>query len=297
MARKDAQMAGKGYRPALFELVRKGPLKPNQKGTLTTPKWFYKRKSEETVEPLRRETGQESIQQEDIPAVQEDDLSSSSMTESPERPESVIGLHLAGKKLAFWAPYWAIGLVFMGLFLCFLVVFWLGQVSVRGTATSPERQMVAEAGLDEIQQGSVRPEVLDLSANLPGNVGSPPAAKQTVSNVTVSNTNLTNGQDDQVVKGRNCLALCSHSNRRELGSVQEYFSKKGVLTKIGRFSGSYIVYCEEGTDRPSGYEAVNLRNRMIEIGKLYNKEKPSGAASFLPSTFESAYWVVRERIN
>jgi len=284
-------MAGKGYRPALFELVRKGPLKPNQKGTLTTPKWFYNRKSDGMVESQHRETEARGVGQQDISAQYDED---SVECPSPDRPESIVGLHLADKKLALWAPYWAIGLVFMGLFLGFLVVFWLGQNSVRRTEMATFEPSRVEASLEEIREGPVQRGVLDLSANSVDNIGSATAERQAASMANVPNTNMTAGQSSDVVKGRNCLVLCS-SSQRELRSVQEYFSKKGVLTKIGRFNGSYIVYCEEGADRPS--ESGSFRNRMVDIGKRYNSEKPRGAASFPPSTFDTAYWAARDRIT
>lgn len=40
-------MTNKKDRPALFELVKKGPLKPDRKGALDTPGWFYKKKAAE----------------------------------------------------------------------------------------------------------------------------------------------------------------------------------------------------------------------------------------------------------
>jgi len=289
-------MAGKGYRPALFELVRKGPLKPNQKGTLTTPKWFYNRKNGSVVEPVRRETEPRVIDSSDDQA----ESAARPRPEPAERPESIIGLQLSDKRLAFWAPYWAVGLVFMGFFLCFLVTFWLGQISVRGSESPPDQQNIGAASLEDIREDPVQRGVLDLAARTEEGAGTPGVGKaeNQAANLTAApEAKEASQQNSAAVPGRNCLVLCSHSNQRELRSVQEYFSTKGVLTKIGRFSRSYIVYCEEGADRPSSSEAVILRNRMIDIGRRYNSEKPRGAASFLPSTFESAYWVERDRIT
>jgi len=288
-------MAGKGYRPALFELVRKGPLKPNQKGTLTTPKWFYNHKNKGTIEPLRRETKARDDQPQDFSADYVED--STAYPEPLERPESLLGLHLADKKLAFWAPYWAVGLFFMGLFLGFLVSFWLGQVSVRGTELAVGQPSRAEANPGDIGEGSVQQEMLVPPAN--------PVHKPTAANGESQTANLGNAPGASVTPpvtgdvgtGRNCLVMCSHSSQRELRPVQEYFSKKGVLTKIGRLDGRYIVYCEEGADSPSSSEADGFRLQMVEFGKRYNSEKPSGAASFPPSTFVSAYWAKRDRIT
>ena len=47
-------MAGKKYRPALYELVGKGPLKPDKGGKLLTPKWFYGSRTG-TVTPLGKD--------------------------------------------------------------------------------------------------------------------------------------------------------------------------------------------------------------------------------------------------
>ena len=38
-------MAGKKDKPALYELIGKGPLKPDGRGSIETPKWFYGQKS------------------------------------------------------------------------------------------------------------------------------------------------------------------------------------------------------------------------------------------------------------
>ena len=48
-------MAGRRNRPALYELLNKGSIKPDEKGKLKTPGWFYGRKKV-TVEPVRKET-------------------------------------------------------------------------------------------------------------------------------------------------------------------------------------------------------------------------------------------------
>ncbi len=45
------KMAGKKDKPALYELISKGPLKPDGQGSLETPKWFYGQKSK--TEPMR----------------------------------------------------------------------------------------------------------------------------------------------------------------------------------------------------------------------------------------------------
>ena len=44
-------MAGKKDKPALYELIGKGPLKPDGRGSIETPKWFYGQKSK--TEPMR----------------------------------------------------------------------------------------------------------------------------------------------------------------------------------------------------------------------------------------------------
>ncbi len=97
--------------------------------------------------------------------------------------------------------------------------------------------------------------------------------------------------------GRNCLILCSHSSRQALRSVKEYFSTNGITTVIGRFGGSFVIYCEEGADRPSSSEAVGFRGRMIEVGRSYVRETQSGDGTIKPEAFESSYWVVRDRIE
>jgi hypothetical protein len=204
---------------------------------------------------------------------------------------------LADKKLALWAPYWAIGLAFMGLFLSFLVAFWLGQISVRGTGIAVEPTSGAQASLTEVGAEPVQQELLDLSANSVDKTKGANGARQTANLANAPGTSVAPPVASDVGTGRNCLVVCSHSSQRELRSVQEYYSKKGILTKIGRFEGSYIVYCEEGYDRSSSLEANSFRDRMVEIGKRYNSEKPRGAAGFLPSTFGSAFWAARDSIT
>ena len=97
-------------------------------------------------------------------------------------------------------------------------------------------------------------------------------------------------------KGKNCLILSTLGNERDLRDLQGYFSFKGILTEIGRFGASYVLYCDEGVDDVNSREAENFRQEMIKYGKGYNSERPPDAKSFSPDRFDSSYWVLRENV-
>jgi len=290
-------MAGKKYRPALFELIGKGRLKPNRTCSMTTPKWFYSGRRGTTVEPLRREPKVVRQQEGDFPVKAAAQPEVIEPEETEPTIESSFGLHLVDKKLAVWAPYWAVAVAILGLILSLLVAFWLGQTSVAASEPGAGEATVS------VPSGSKLPEEAALEGGFqPQNLAADNSEKTPGINQKAALTNTVGGNETSppertAGQGKNCLILCSSPQERQLRSVQTYFSTKGVFTRIGKFGGRYVLYCDEGTDSTGSVAAQKFRNNIVELGKRYNSEKPRTAPSFLPSTFDSAYWVLRENIS
>ena len=288
-------MAGKKYKPALYELVGKGRVKPDDKGALGTPKWFYG-EGEQGVktEPVRQEPKVIIHQGPRIPqpAMQEDVKEPETVESREAQPEKEFALQL-GTTVRIRTPWWAMVLTVLGLVLSLLVAYWIGQATADQAApttsqaglsgdVSPDDSGPSEELID-IRNGPVQKSVLDLSQR---KTTTPPE---------------TGGQDQtppgQVVStGSLCLILCGSDKRQDLIDVQQYFSTKGILTRIGRLEDRYVLYSARGVDSQSEPLANQLKVQAATLGKGYNQEKPRTAASFLPSTFKSAYWVKRDSI-
>ena len=185
-------MAGRKYKPALYELVGKGPLKPDNQGSISTPKWFYptrgKPTESEQVEPLRREVKtfpvkrlvpptieqpapmEEASEQDYLP--QEFTVSGESIAaDAASAHIREFGLHIRDKKIVAWAPYWVLALIGLGLILTHLMLYSLGVRSgaSRSAAVNDEAsENTAAVGfsdpvddrLREIREGDVRPGLM-----------------------------------------------------------------------------------------------------------------------------------------
>ena len=102
-------MAGKRYKPALYELIGKGRVKPDDRGALGTPKWFYGEGEQEVkTEPVRQEPKVIIHQGPRIPQPTEQEATKEPVTTESRaaQPEKEFGLQL-GKKVRIWAPWWA----------------------------------------------------------------------------------------------------------------------------------------------------------------------------------------------
>jgi hypothetical protein len=286
-------MAGKRYKPALYELVGKGRVKPDDKGALGTPKWFYGEGEQEVkTEPVRQEPKVIIHQGPRIPQpTMQQEVKEPETAESRQaQPEKEFGLHL-GKEIRIRAPWWAMVLAVLGLVLSFLVTYWIGQATVDQAGPTTSR-----AGMD----GGVSPGDSGPSEEL-NNIRNGPVQKG-VLNPPKPTTPPDPGKQEQKpparieATGSLCLILCGSDKRRDLIDVQEYFTKKGILTRIGRLGDRYVLYTARGVDSLNETLAKQLKDQAAKLGEGYNQEKNRTAASFPGSTFKTAYWVKKDAI-
>jgi len=267
-------MAGKRYKPALYELIGKGRVKPDDKGALGTPKWFYGEGEQEVkTEPVRQEPKVIIHRGPQIPlAVGQEEVKEPETAESlmDTQPEKEFGLHL-GKEVRIRAPWWAMVLAVLGLVLGFLVTYWIGQATADQAEPTASRAGidggVSPGGsgpskeLDDIRNGPVQKGVLNLPNPKTTTPPGPGGPKQ-------------NPPVRAVAEGSLCLILCGSDKRRDLIDVQEYFTKKGILTRIGRLGDRYVLYTARGVDSQAEPLANQLKDQAATLGEGYNREKP-----------------------
>ena len=101
-------MAPKRNKPALYELIGKGRVKPDDKGALGTPKWFYGEGEQEVqTEPVRQEPKVIIHQGPRIPKPAEQEATKEPVTAESRaaHPEKEFGLQL-GKKIRPQTSRW-----------------------------------------------------------------------------------------------------------------------------------------------------------------------------------------------
>jgi len=288
-------MAGKKYKPALYELIGKGKVKPDDKGALVTPKWFYGEGEQQSeTEPVRQEPKviiHRGPQVERTPEPKPQIEVSESTDAGAEPTKKEYGLHL-GKQVRIWAPWWVMALSVLGLVLGFLVMYRIGQATVdraepasgEPAATNPVNP--ADTGpskeLDTIRGGPVQKGLFSTPTRPTTTPPLPSGQKPTTRTVAA---------------GSLCLILCGSDKQRDLIDVQEYFTKKGILTRIGRMSDRYVLYTAQGVDSRADQQANRLKEQVGKLGDRYNVEKPRTATSFPGSTFKTAYWVNRNQVT
>jgi hypothetical protein len=324
-------MAGRRYKPALYELLKKGAIKPDEKGKLQTPKWFYGRKSE-TVEPVRKGTlivtkqAGEGTSSFPVKTVKPPEARPEPQA-APAKPRETVGVKSAvkafslrweRKKLKVATPYWVAGLVLLGLLLSHLVMYRMGQSGEEPVVAETEveqnlRNAGPSADLDKVMNSPVRKDVLGPLANRqpirqeaaqasspmkPEVSGRQLAAEGSLeAPPEVTRAEIVPKPVSPVVMDGSCLVMCGHENHRALRPVQEYFNQRGVTTEIGRFNNRYVVYSKDIFESSKEANALKLKNQVAQFGMLYNSEKPRGALGFTAETFRSAYWVRRDRIK
>jgi hypothetical protein len=285
-------MAGKRYKPALYELVGKGRVKPDDKGALVTPKWFYGDGEQQTeTEPVRQEPKviiHRGPQVERSPEPQPRIEGSESTDAGAELAKKEYGLQL-GKQVRIWAPWWVMALSVLGLVLGFLVMYRIGQATVdqaepAATNSVNPADTGPSKGLDTIREGPVQKGLFSTPTRPATTPPLPSDQKQTPPAQTIATGSL-------------CLILCGSDKQRDLIDVQEYFTKKGILTRIGRMSNRYVLYTAQGVDSRTDQQANQLKEQVGKLGDRYNVEKPRTATSFPGSTFKTAYWVNRSQVT
>ena len=182
-------MAGRKYKPALYELVAKGPLKPDKGGKLLTPKWFYGSKTgtvtplakdgqapvvrlipptmerpkdwapkqEEPTEPVREEAAVEEVGPTEVSgqAVEGADRAGglAAIGRATEKVKQV-SARLTKEKLELSATYVTVGVVLVGLLFSWVLFYGLGHMAGRSGAEQAVVPSQEEAP-EKAQQGSL----------------------------------------------------------------------------------------------------------------------------------------------
>lgn len=286
-------MATKKQTPALFELINKGPLRPDDKGRLATPKWFAKSKTPPVsgapasvttapTAPAPTPSAPAKPPTAPLPATSPIDT-----TTPATRPVAIssIGrrlplLSLKPSKLTFSVSYWLIGLAALALIFIVLVAYRLGQINIENRQTdhanappSPTMQAIADA--------APQAAVLSGTPSQP-TPPAPPAA-------AADSATVQPAPDQTPVSPRTgmCLILVAHSNPRDLSPVQAYFNTKDIRTAIGRRGKNYVLYSQQLF--PNSKAAEGLKAQVARLGKDYNRYKSPTAPVFKPETFSQAY--------
>jgi len=286
---------------------------------LRTPSWFYGKKSgiyEEVRvqrdDEVEKETSGLDEQPKVVPGASGIEVRATRRWRFQHKPSSKI--ELEDGKVNVSVPYWIVGLVGLGLIFSLLLVYRLGQHFSPAKQVPTAQKTLADAPpagkLEDIKKSPIRQDVLPIQQ---GTQGGPVRAEMKLPQAKAQPGQSAKAAFDLMVESQRagsavaqkkaavasgmCWIMCGHDNSRELRPVQEYFAKRGIVTKIGRFNNRYVLYTETGFSSIKSAEAIKLKNRIARLGLHYNSEKKKGAASFSADTFKSAYAVNRKRIS
>ena len=338
-------MSARKYRPALYELVNKGPLKPDKQGSLRAPGWFFDKRGKEAVGQAAGSTGSTVPLRPQTAANGEPPQSGQAQQAGTPKPKVMAPMTAAPPRLAaapavqqtakpakepveqatagqerpfaletdhgrvkVGIPYWAAGLVVLGLVFSLLVAYRIGRSGDGGPSAEPvsvtDEEPAAEQSrqeLSEVRQSAPRPEILGLARpteQQPGPEMTTPGPARADAEATGSPVAPTRPSETRVAAatGTYVLVMCGSSDRRDLLPVQEYFSKQGLLTLIGRTGSRYVLHSAAGVESTRSAEAGKLKQLVERYGARYNDEKPASAPSFTAKTFETAFWMRRDAL-
>lgn len=300
-------MAARKQKPALFELIGKGPLKPDGTGRLRTPGWFYGRKAAATTTPASPAESAQGLPLPVAPPAGPPPAAGPQIPPvSPKSPlysaaaakrQPSLAIRLANQNVQFSASYWVVGLVLLGAILIVLVVFRLGQISVR-TDTPAQTETPPARTLDDLTSSEPRPDVLQTTQRSPAPRSQPAEPPSQVSRpATPSPAPPGSSAAPVPPEAGLCLILASHTNQRDLRAVQSYFSTSGLDTRIGRLGQSYVLHSQQTFANMAAARSSQLKDRVAKLGRDYNTKKPETAPRFSPATFESAYWANVDKIT
>jgi len=272
-------MAAKKDKPALFELIKKGPLKPDEKGGLSAPPWMRKSSPVEPDQP-----GSEPQPKAGLPR-------SGASAPGDEQPGAT-GIQRSlpdlcpDKRLTISVSYWALAAAALALLFLLVAAYRLGQFNPSAPAGSlePSSQFDTPPSdrLREVTDSAPQPDV--FRADPTDKVT--PAASESVPPGRPR-------QDKLASLSGQRLIICGDRSAGNLKAVQQVFAKSGVATKIGKSQGRYVLYSQQSFTSGKSPAAVAFKEHVAQIGATYNRKKPRNAPSFRPSTFaaDSTYTV------
>lgn len=309
-------MAGKKDRPALFELVGKGPLKPDENGAIKAPSWFYGTETEqkEKAKIVAIRPGQTTARPQQDAQTQklngtadEKDQKDAAQQKTPVQRWKFNGpltTRATGKektKIELAVSYWLIAIVGLALVLFLLIAYRLGQrqaiqAAKPGETAAGAAEMLKDAPpsgeLESARRAPARPDVLG-------------GLRQDNTTATANEKRATADLDDKPIQaagteikiaddiGRHgqCFVLFTHDSVRDMRAVQEYFNKNGLEVEIGKVgqNKNYVLYTKETFQAAKDVNAKQIKEKLTRLGKNYNQQRPKGAIIVIPSTFAGAY--------
>jgi len=167
-------------------------------------------------------------------------------------------------RLEFSLPYQVAIAVVLGLVLCLLVSFRLGQYAGSGRARGESA-------------------VVPKAAGRPGGEAARPG-------VAVESPAKAVARDEPAAsKGNNRIVIQTYQVRAHLEPVKQYFDGVGVQTEIIEKDNWYYLVTKnryENPDRP-GTDGYIAKQKIIDLGARY--KAPEGKESFAPRLFKDAY--------
>lgn len=280
-------MAYRKQKPALYELLNQGNLRPNRDGRIGTPRWFYSGRS----------TGTSSRQ----------DKAQNRPVDAPASPKPK-----AKKKLSFGGSEQIEFSLTRKLLLAggavvvisHLIAFWMGQSNKQepsGTVVQESQQ--AQMTLKDVRQSPVRQDIFpdDVPTPTKPRVEAVRPAHAALANPRVTmelpkpaipeeQQRATAGEPAELQTGI-ALVLCGYRSERELRPVQQYFNQNGVPTEIGKRQGAgrYELYTQETFDSRHNARLTAVKRQIARLGQGYNNHRPKTALIFDPETFASAF--------
>ena len=274
-------MASRKYKPALFELVKKGPLKPDQTGALKVPRWFGKQSGPAKV-----------VAQPKLPVEQPRFVPPTESSADVDEPR--VRLSAGTGKLDFSVSYITAGLLVLALLLLLALTYRLGYKhgfdyipgadapASDSAAVEPD----APAAVNRLVNSEPRPEVWQR----PVPTAAPAAA------VTPAAPARTEPIVPAVPQKGNVL-VCASGKTGDLEPLQDYFAANGISCGIGRLGSVNVLVTRASFEGRNDPQYAATKKQVARVGALYNQNKPKDAASFSESTFASAYLVSVDKIR
>ena len=296
-------MSGRKYKPALFELLGTST-KPDEGAKLKTPEWFYG-DTKTATEPLRRDTMVTKPTEVQAPAAKIPSPGHDEPRPSNETAKrykfanpAAISQSFATRRVTFTVSYWLLALAILTMMVFLIVAYQLGQAN-------PPVVSSADA-IDGAELRSSGPLIGTSNTTATGGprVDAAPPVPGTVAPRALPATGLTSGHRDTAASTGTgpapptegiVLVICSSTNLRHLGPVQQYFNTSGIDTLIGRFEGRYVLYSRQVA--PNSNDLKTLRDQVKSLGMHYNEKKAPNAPRFNAESFATAYAVNVDRIE
>lgn len=293
-------MASKRYKPALFELVNSGPLKPNKRGALNPPRWFYgnKKRLGATQQSTMHGpfTDGHVAKDKDTLAGATSPAEAVSQNVDHEATRAKMASGIFSHQLQVTVSTLVVALVALGLILLLLLTYYMGQRSGLAAANrSDSPSDISAAAGESANEGLADGRNGNIHKKLAPSRPQEPVATKVEQPKQASSISKPTAKPIRRPVGRyrtgQCLWICFHSQKSVLLPVQNYFADNGIATLIGKYDGKYVLCSDHTIESQHSTSAVQLKKQVAKIGASYDSNKPRAALGFDAGTFQGAYWI------